>query len=303
LVDFTIRNDFPMLGEPSVAVYLRWFREVCKITAEMIVHWQRVGFVHGVMNTDNMSILGLTIDYGPYGWLENYDPDWTPNTTDAQGRRYRFGNQPKIAYWNLVQLANAIYPLIKSAESLQKALTTFTSTFEQGWQTMMAKKLGLSAFDTASDDCLVTDLLKLLQTAETDMTLFYRGLAGIDADDATSDFHSFLEASSYEALSEPTKTIAERWLIAYQARLRQDNLEKERRLNIMNAANPKYVLRNYLAQQAIDLAEQGDYSMVWELLEVLRQPYSEQPGKERFANKRPQWAKHRAGCSMLSCSS
>ncbi len=99
LVDYTIRIDFSHLGEPSKEVYLAWFEEVCVKTAEMIVHWQRVGFVHGVMNTDNMSILGLTIDYGPYGWLENYDPDWTPNTTDKEQRRYRFGNQPQIAGW------------------------------------------------------------------------------------------------------------------------------------------------------------------------------------------------------------
>ena len=121
-LDYTIRTDFPHLGEPSKQVYNQWFEEVCRTTAEMIVHWMRVGFVHGVMNTDNMSALGLTIDYGPYGWLENYDTGWTPNTTDAGGRRYCFGNQPSIAHWNLVQLANAIYPLIGETEPLQKGL-------------------------------------------------------------------------------------------------------------------------------------------------------------------------------------
>ncbi|MGD0960991.1 MAG: protein adenylyltransferase SelO family protein, partial [Methylomonas sp.] len=130
LLDYTIRYDFPHLDPPSVKVYLQWFAEVCKLTAALVVHWQRVGFVHGVLNTDNMSILGLTIDYGPYGWIENYDPDWTPNTTDAQGRRYRFGNQPQIAYWNLVQLANALYPIIKRAEPLQQALANFQTDFE-----------------------------------------------------------------------------------------------------------------------------------------------------------------------------
>ena len=116
LVDYTIRTDFPHLGEPSPKVYIEWFEEICRRTAEMIVHWMRVGFVHGVMNTDNLSILGLTIDYGPYGWLEDYDPDWTPNTTDAEGRRYCFGQQPQIALWNLTQLANALYPLIEQVE-------------------------------------------------------------------------------------------------------------------------------------------------------------------------------------------
>ena len=122
LTDYTIESDFPHLGKPSPDVYVKFFQEVCRSTADMIVHWMRVGFVHGVMNTDNMSILGLTIDYGPYGWLENYDPNWTPNTTDSAHGRYRFGNQPQIAQWNLAKLANAIYPLIMDAEPLKDAL-------------------------------------------------------------------------------------------------------------------------------------------------------------------------------------
>jgi len=303
LADYTIRTDFPHLGEPSAAVYLQWFEEVCRTTAEMIVHWQRVGFVHGVMNTDNMSILGLTIDYGPYGWLENYDPDWTPNTTDAQGRRYRFGNQPKIAYWNLVQLANAIYPLIRRAEPLEQVLTIYTATFEQGWQTMMANKLGLKRLDAAGDDDMVANLLKLLREAETDMTLFFRGLANIGAEQAETDFLMLLEQCGYQTLTEENKALALSWFETYRARLRQDARPEAERRAAMNAVNPKYVLRNYLAQQAIDLAEQDDFSMVWELLEVLRHPYDEQPDKQRFADKRPDWAKQRAGCSMLSCSS
>lgn len=303
LADYTISTDFPHLGEPSTAVYLQWFEEVCRSTAEMIVHWQRVGFVHGVMNTDNMSILGLTIDYGPYGWLENYDPDWTPNTTDAQGRRYRYGNQPKIAYWNLVQLANALYPLIKRSEPLQQALTAYTTTFEQGWQTMMANKLGFRAFETSVDEPLVDDLQKLLQIAETDMTLFYRGLANLDIDHPEADFLALIETSSYTPLEEANKTTARQWFAAYQVRLKQDNRPAEERRLTMNSVNPKYVLRNYLAQQAIDSAEQGDFAMVHELLDVLRHPYADQSGKNRFAEKRPDWAKHRAGCSMLSCSS
>ena len=303
LVEFTIRADFPHLGEPSKAVYLQWFEEVCRLTAQMIAHWQRVGFVHGVMNTDNMSILGLTIDYGPYGWLENYDPNWTPNTTDAQGRRYRFGNQPKIAYWNLVQLANALYPLIQKAEPLQQALNVYTSTFEQTWRSMMADKLGLLAFDPVSDEALVADLASLLQASETDMTLFYRGLADIAMDSTEADFYSLLEGTSYASVNPETQQLAGLWFKSYKARLPRDNRPQPERIQAMNAANPLYVLRNYLAQQAIDLAEQEDYSMVRELLEVLRHPYTQQAGKERFAEKRPDWAKQRAGCSMLSCSS
>lgn len=303
LLDFTLRNDFPHLGEPCKAAYVQLFTEVCRLTAEMIAHWQRVGFVHGVMNTDNMSILGLTIDYGPYGWLENYDPDWTPNTTDAQGRRYRFGNQPAIAYWNLVQLANALYPLVQKAQPLQDALTVYTRTFEQAWRRAMADKLGLRAFDPATDEALAADLTGLLQAAETDMTLFYRDLVHLAQDDTSEAFYTHLETSSYKALSAENRALAKTWFDSYQARLASDNRPQPEREQAMNAVNPRYVLRNYLAQQAIDKAEQNDFTEVTELLEVLRHPYTDQAGKQRFAEKRPDWAKERAGCSMLSCSS
>lgn len=306
LVDYTLRNDFPQYGPPSVEAYTQWFAEVCRRTAELILHWQRVGFVHGVMNTDNLSILGLTIDYGPYGWLENYDPNWTPNTTDAEGRRYRFGNQPAIGYWNLVQLANALYPLVQQVEPLHDALAIYNQTFADGWQNMMAAKLGLHTFVPAEDDDLVTQLLHLLQSAQVDMTLFYRELADIELNDAEQDkqqFLTMLTRNSYQVLDEPLIAQASAWLQQYRWRCAHDVLPVEQRRIKMQAVNPLYVLRNYLAQQAIDRAEQGDFSEVHELLAVLRQPYAEQAGKQRFAQKRPDWAKQRAGCSMLSCSS
>ena len=308
LADYTIRTDFPHLGEPAPEVYIAWFTEVCRRTAEMIVHWQRVGFVHGVMNTDNMSILGLTIDYGPYGWLENYDPNWTPNTTDAGERRYRFGNQPQIAFWNLGQLANAIYPLVEQVEPLQQALAVYTETFEQGWQTMMAGKLGLNAFDPATDEELCTELLALLQLVETDMTIFYRQLAMIDTNvdmQMCEDAINHLSLAYYvpEQITPDYKARLCLWLVRYIGRVKIDGTPDDIRQQRMNAVNPKYVLRNYLAQLAIDKAEQGDFSMVNELLECLRHPYDEQPDRQEFAEKRPDWARQRAGCSMLSCSS
>ena len=307
LVDHTIRTDFQHLGEPSTAVYLAWFEEVCRRTAEMIVHWQRVGFVHGVMNTDNMSILGLTIDYGPYGWLENYDPNWTPNTTDASERRYRFGNQPQIAFWNLGQLANAIYPLIEQVEPLQLAINAYTESFEQGRKNMVAAKLGLKAFDPALDEQLNTELLILLRSVETDMTIFYRKLAHLVMDVELSNdalMEPLLDAYYVpEQVTEDYKSRLGDWLRTYILRMEYSGIASEQRIKTMNAANPKYVLRNYLAQLAIDKAEQGDFAMVNELLELLRHPYDEQPGKEDFALKRPDWARQRAGCSMLSCSS
>lgn len=305
LADYTIRTDFPELGEPSTAVYGQWFTEVCRRTAKMIVQWQRVGFVHGVMNTDNMSIVGLTIDYGPYGWLENYDPDWTPNTTDADERRYRFGNQPAIAFWNLVQLANALYPLIKRVEPLKTALTVYEQTFEQGWQTMMAAKLGLTVFD----EQLCGELIALLPLVETDMTIFYRQLALVNSSlpvsEAIADAVKQLANAYYipEQLTTDYLARLHHWLHRYIERLRQQGIADQVRRTAMNAVNPNYVLRNYLAQLAIDDAEQGDFAKIHELLAVLRHPYREQADKQQFAAKRPDWARQRAGCSMLSCSS
>ena len=310
LADFTIRTLFPQLGEPSPAVYGQWFAEVCRTTAELMVHWLRVGFVHGVMNTDNLSILGLTIDYGPYGWLEDYDPLWTPNTTDAEGRRYCYGRQPTIAHWNLAQLANALHPLIGDPEPLEQGLTDYSRWFEEGWQATMAAKLGLVAFQAETDTTLTQDLLALLPAVETDMTLFYRHLADIPAGNADhriapAELAAPLMAAFYRP-EQLTPTYLEQlgsWLGRYRQRLRHDGLVDAERKQRMHAVNPKYVLRNYLAQLAIDDIGAGDFSLTSELLDVLRHPYDEQPGRERFAEKRPEWARHRPGCSMLSCSS
>ncbi len=307
LLDYTIRTEFPHLGEPSAAVYLQWFEEVCRSTATLIVHWMRVGFVHGVMNTDNMSILGLTIDYGPYGWLEDYNPDWTPNTTDAAGRRYRFGNQPQIALWNLAQLANSIYPLIEQVEPLQAALQLYGDGYKQGWQSMMAQKLGLQSFEPATDLTLTTDLDQVLRLVETDMTIFYRRLADLAPLEGQDDERLLAPlCDAYyqpEGLTEAHKLQICTWLRSYLQRVARDGVDTVQRRQRMNAVNPKYVLRNYLAQMAIDRAETGDFDLIKQLLEVMRQPYADQPGHEEFAQKRPEWARHRAGCSMLSCSS
>ncbi|QDV49645.1 protein adenylyltransferase SelO [Gimesia fumaroli] len=311
LVDFTIRTEFPHLGEPSRDVYLNWFAEVCRRTADMIVHWMRVGFVHGVMNTDNMSVLGLTIDYGPYGWLEDYDPNWTPNTTDAMGRRYRFGNQPQIALWNLVQFANALYPLIEDAEPLQQSLDVYVDHYEQGWQNMMAEKLGLNSLQPETDVKLIEELQEVLQLVETDMTIFFRKLAllEVDGEPAADIDEAALLAPLMDACYEPEKVVGDvrtricDWLQCYHNRLREESSSDAVRREKMNRVNPKYVLRNYLAQLAIDKAEEGDFSLVNDLLELLRRPYDEQPDQEQYAGKRPDWARSRAGCSMLSCSS
>jgi uncharacterized protein YdiU (UPF0061 family) len=300
LVDFTIARDFPELTGSAENRRADWFAEVCERTARLVAHWMRVGFVHGVMNTDNMSILGLTIDYGPYGWVDNFDPNWTPNTTDAGGRRYRFGNQPGIAHWNLVQLANALYPVFGAVEPLQAGVDRFVATYRDATHAMHAAKLGLDQFRDA-DAGLVETLHALLVTSEADMTIFFRNLALLDPDAPAADVLRPAFYSEEKAASHEPELLA--WLQRYAARLREDGVPAATRRARMNTANPRFVLRNYLAQQAIDAAEQGDESAVSELLEVMRRPYDEQPGRERFAERRPDWARNRAGCSMLSCSS
>ena len=189
----------------------------------------RVGFVHGVMNTDNMSILGLTIDYGPYGWLEGYDLRWTPNTTDAQGRRYCYGNQPQIAQWNLVRLANALAPLIEDTAALEQGLAVFADTFERASSRMLADKLGLVSLDREGDDQLLGDLFELLQQVETDMTLFFRLLAALPVDGAadTADDSALIEPLrrafyTDEAFAPAQRSRLAGWLRRYVARVRQD---------------------------------------------------------------------------------
>lgn len=308
LLDYCLKFYAPHLGEPGAATYLEWFRELCRSTADMIVHWMRVGFVHGVMNTDNMSIHGITIDYGPYGWIDDYDPDWTPNTTDAHGRRYRFANQPSIAQWNLLQLANAIYPLIEDADALREAVEHFGKYYESSWQDMMRAKLGLREF-RSSDGGLLRNLDAVLRRVKTDMTIFFRLLAELDCSkESLARSDQELLAPLLEAYYEPEAMSAEDrkaisvWLRAYIQRVVEEDAGPGRRER-MNSVNPKFVLRNYIAQEAIDLAEQGDYSRVRELLDLLRRPYDEQPERQQYFAKRPAWAENRPGCSMLSCSS
>ncbi len=270
----------------------------------MILHWQRVGFVHGVMNTDNMSIHGITIDYGPYGWLENYDPTWTPNTTDSQNRRYRFGNQPQIAQWNLYQLANALYPLINEAEPLEKILESFMIDFNSDYKEMFLSKLGLSTSIDA-DDKLISGLEAVLQLSETDMTIFFRNLSTINSLDSVEKVMEKIEFSFYktEEISGEILEAWKKWFTIYLERLKSESLSDEERSAKMNLVNPKYVLRNYMSQLAIDAADKEDYSLINEFYTLLQKPYEEQPEYEKWFAKRPDWARSKVGCSMLSCSS
>jgi uncharacterized protein YdiU (UPF0061 family) len=302
LVDFTIARDYPHLTGTTDEKRIAWFAEVADRTARLVVHWMRVGFVHGVMNTDNMSILGLTIDYGPYGWVDNFDPTWTPNTTDAHGRRYRFGQQPTIAQWNLVRLAEAIAPLFPPGEHLQAGIDRFADTFVREYDAMNAAKFGLPLTDDAKT--LMREGFKLLYDAEIDFTLFFRALGEIPDELPDTPATELLGDVFYEpARRDAEATNLQAWLERWHALVRQSGVPFADRRARMHAVNPWFVLRNYVAQQAIDAAEAGDPSLVRTLLDALRTPYDEQPAVAPYAQRRPEWAKTKAGCSMLSCSS
>ena len=292
LLKHTITNHFPDHRIDNDEGIITWLKEVAETTAEMIAHWMRIGFVHGVMNTDNMSIHGLTIDYGPYGWLENYDPNWTPNTTDSSTRRYRYGQQAQIGAWNIARLAESVAPLVNDVQSLYPVLEHFERKYIEFQNSMWGQKLGIDDFQE-SDEALVIELDGLLQKVETDMTIFFRMLSTIETPEI-----GLLEYSFYDKNTIPTDEW-NAWLDKWWKRV---NSKPNR--EAMRKANPKYVLRNWMAQLAIDAAENEDYTVCEELFTLLKQPYDEQPEMEKkWFQKRPEWARHRVGCSMLSCSS
>ena len=292
LVDYTVKHHFPDYNIQTDDGIIEWLKRIADETALMIAHWMRIGFVHGVMNTDNMSIHGLTIDYGPYGWIEDFNPDWTPNTTDSGRKRYKFGNQAQIGGWNYARLLESIAPLLEQPNKLHKALDYYYETYQNYNNEMWAEKLGLDEFNSG-DDKLITELTALLQSVETDMTIFFRLLSSIKEPEISHLNYAFY---SGENIPEQEWNV---WLNKWWSRVKQ-NPDQEK----MKLANPKYVLRNWMAQLAIDAAEGGDYSVAIELYELLRNPYLEQPEyEEKWFKKRPEWARFRVGCSMLSCSS
>jgi serine/tyrosine/threonine adenylyltransferase len=321
LVDFAITRDFPHItAADPIERISQWLTDIATRTGTLVAWWMSVGFVHGVMNTDNMSILGLTIDYGPYGWVEDFDPGWTPNTTDAEGRRYGFGRQPEIARWNLERLCVALRPLMPDDATMrtqiEAALLAYDTAYGATTTARFAHKLGFATWRDEHGPLLDT-LFELLFHSEADMSDFFWRLGEIDLDsDTASDAASaathaaHLAHSSYDSSRWASQANGWRdWFTRY-AQLHSPKLSAgdtafntQSRSKIMRTANPRYVLRNYLAQQAIEAAEAGDFGPINTLLDVLRQPYTEQAGRSDFAQKRPEWARHKAGCSALSCSS
>ena len=295
LVEYTIAKFYPGMTVGEM------FAEVAQRTAWVVCEWMRVGFVHGVMNTDNMSILGLTIDYGPYGWLEPFDLTWTPNTTDAANRRYRFGNQPTIAHWNLAQLAKALLPVCPDPEPLRRVIDQWPKQFSELYRGTMLRKLGLNGrgdtFD--EDDGLLTSLGELMTTLEVDYTLFFRRLATPER--ITEACYG--DVSSGSAPGRLLHAQLDRWIARYLERAKHEGLSEPERARRICEVNPIYVPRNYLVQEVIDATARGDRAQLLHLIDVLRDPYTERPGLAHYAGKRPEWARHKVGCSMLSCSS
>ena len=302
LVDWTIEKFYSHIqAKNDEDKIILWFKEVVNKTANLIVDWLRVGFVHGVMNTDNMSILGLTIDYGPFSFLDDYDPNFTPNTTDLPGRRYAFGKQASIAYWNLGCLARAIVPLLKNKQELVKELENYREIFLEKYYSMMASKLG---FDSISHDDMdfIVDFEKMLATVNPDMTIFYQLLIDLSLDlKNKEDVINHFKDSFYQELQADESENLYNLIKAYSERIKKNTGSREESLKIMRKSNPRFILRNYLLHQASEELEKGENKLFLKLQEAIKEPYSKK--FDEFFTKRPDWAGKKAGCSMLSCSS
>ncbi|HLZ33922.1 MAG TPA: YdiU family protein, partial [Nitrospira sp.] len=262
LADYVIEQYFPHLALHADR-YPRFFAEVVERTAKLIAQWQAVGWAHGVMNTDNMSILGITLDYGPFGFMDDYDAGFICNHSDHNGR-YAFNQQPYIGLWNLSCLAQALLPLVEK-EALKAALDRYTSLFEDQYRSLMRAKLGLRE-ERAEDDELVRDLLGLLQESRADYTIVFRELGTFRSDPGVSNDRLREHFLNRERFDE--------WAARYRDRLRSEQSRDEDRRRCMNQVNPKYVLRNYLAHTAIEKAQQKDFSEIGRLLTLLQDPYS-----------------------------
>lgn len=289
LADYVIAHHWSQLleSEPDeTRRYQQWFSEVVERTAELIARWQSIGFAHGVMNTDNMSILGLTIDFGPYGFLDDYQPGYICNHSDYQGR-YSYDNQPAVAYWNLHRLAQTLSGLM-STEQLQAALGCYEPALMKAYGTLMRGKLGFFTEDKRDND-LLTGLLSLMAKEGRDFTQTFRLLSHVEQQQAESPLRDeFIDRTAFDS-----------WYHSYRQRLQTENIDDAARQQAMKQSNPRIILRNYLAQQAIEKAEKDDISALAQLHQALRDPYSDGPQHDAMAALPPDWGKH----LEISCSS
>ncbi len=286
LADFVITHHYPECLSADNP-YEAFLLAVVTRTARLMAHWQAVGFAHGVMNTDNMSILGETFDYGPFGFLDDYNPEFICNHSDYTGR-YAFDQQPSIGLWNCNALAHALTPLVP-VESLREVLQHYQPIMEADYLRLMRAKLGLHTAQ-AEDAVLLSQLLALMQQSAVDYTRFFRQLGDFTLSGGNALLRdTFVDREGFSA-----------WMARYAERLRQEHSVDNERCLRMKRVNPKYILRNYLAQIAIDKAQnEHDFSEVNRLLRVLQQPFDEHPDDEQYAALPPDWGKH----LEISCSS
>ncbi len=291
LADYVISHHYPELVNHETR-YLELFRQITLRTAEMIAQWQLVGFAHGVMNTDNMSVLGLTLDYGPFGFLDSYEPGYICNHSDPYGR-YAFDQQPYIGGWNLSKLGQALLPILggepnAATTAANTILEEYDPRLQQHYHRGMLNKLGLKE-SRDGDKALIDDLLKLLANNRIDYTLFFRALCDFNEGKERNPLRDqFLDRNGFDS-----------WAGRYRDRLQAEGSQRQARGEQMKQANPKYILRNYLAQQAIEQAEKGDYSEIERLHKLLQHPFDEQPENEHYAAAPPEWSNE----LEISCSS
>ncbi len=297
LADFTIENYFPEITSSDSHKYKDLFENICTRTANLMVEWFRVGFVHGVMNTDNMSVLGLTIDYGPYSMMDEYDLNFTPNTTDLPGRRYAFGKQGQISQWNLWQLANALHPLIKDEKFLEDTLNRYGNYFWEAHDSMLCRKFGFDEL-RKEDEEFFTNWQGLMQELQLDHTLFFNQLERLNPN---IDLKEHFGNVSYHFLNEEKLQKLRSFVENYEIRLSLNSISKEESLAMMQKANPKFILRNYLLYECIEEINNGKEEMLNKLTKALENPYQEL--FPEFSVKRPSGYDDTAGCSTLSCSS
>lgn len=288
LADYVIDAFYPEL-QSEANPYQAFLREVTRRTAHMVAQWQAVGFMHGVMNTDNMSILGLTIDYGPFGFMEAFDANHICNHTDQQGR-YSYSMQPQIAQWNCYALGQALLPLVGSVDDVHAALSGYKTEYENKLDELLHAKLGLMT-KHADDEKLFDAMFLLMQNSHADFTLFFRRLGNLQLENPTVDEplrDLFIDRPAFDA-----------WAYQYRQRLRDEYSNDQQRKLAMDKINPKFILRNYLAQIAIEKAQNKDFSEIERLRKVLERPFDEQPENAHYADLPPDWASH----LEVSCSS
>lgn len=296
LADFTIKNYFKNITSEGVQKYKDFFSEVCRRTADLMVEWFRVGFVHGVMNTDNMSVLGLTIDFGPFSMMDEYDLNFTPNTTDLPGRRYAFGKQGQISQWNLWQLANALFPLIEDEKFLEAELNNYGNYFWESHDKMLCRKFGFDGLQKSDEEFFV-NWQGLMHELQFDYTLFFNQLEKFEE----TDIQKLFSPVSYGFLDEVKIQKLRHFMEAYQSRLEKNTISRKESLSLMKETNPKFILRNYLLFECIEEINNGKRELLEKLTKALENPYEEI--FPEFSVKRPSGYDDVSGCSMLSCSS